>query len=130
MSSKPLSAASLRFQITSLEGGASAPPSLGPCAKKRVVCTLVHPEHGRWVGTNDVRRPQDRCPREPGEGYGPCILVCDQPAHAEVDALKQAGDRAKGAVAYLEGIGRVCSDCQQALAQAGVLGVVFEAPPP
>ena len=101
---------------------------MGPCAKKRVKFTLVTRCGMRFIGTNDCRRPQLTCPREPGEGYGKCRTICDQPAHAEMVALARAGQRARGAIGFLEGIGRVCIECQAALDAAGVRSVVFGSP--
>ncbi len=101
---------------------------LGPCAKKRVVFTLVTREGDRFIGTNDCLTPVDNCPREPGEGYAKCLTVCSQPAHAEVAALDLAGERARGAVGFLEGIDHVCDHCQSAIYAAGVMAVVFDGP--
>jgi cytidine deaminase len=33
-----------------------------------------------------------RCPRQPDEGYLPCVNVCRQPFHAEVAAIMKAMD--------------------------------------
>lgn len=102
---------------------------MGPCAKKRVVCTLVTPTGERFVGTNDCRRPQDSCPRLPGEGYQKCKDICWQPGHAEEIALAFARERAEGATAYLEGIDHYCKECQRKLIEAGVLILKFGPPP-
>lgn len=101
----------------------------GPCAKKRVVFTLVTRDGDRFVGTNDCLTPVAVCPREPGEGYDLCVICCSQPGHAEVVALELAGDRARGAVGFLEGIDHVCDHCQAALDPAGVMAVVYGAAP-
>lgn len=90
------------------------------CVKKHVTCVLVA-ENGSWiVGTNFCRNPQDVCPREPWEGYDKCSTICRQVGHAEEIALMDAGDRAKGARAYILGIGHVCRNCQEKLFAAGV----------
>lgn len=73
-----------------------------------------------FTGTNDCRNPQPSCPRLPGEGYEKCKSICDQEGHAEEIALKAAGDKAKGAIAELEGIGYFCKQCQLKLFAAGV----------
>lgn len=103
--------------------------TLGPCAKVRVRCTLIAADGRVWVGENDCRNPQPVCPREPGEGYAKCKSICDQPGHAEEMALAQAGEAARGAVAYVEHK-RVCAGCQAALAAAGVREWRLGPPPP
>ena len=92
----------------------------GPCAKKHVVCTIATPFGKEFVGTNECRNPQAVCPREPGEGYEKCRSVCQQDGHAEIVALRLAGEEARGAVAYISHH-RVCHECQDALRDAGVL---------
>ena len=97
--------------------------ALGLCAKKRVVCVLIKDGLVIGVGANDVRRPQEVCPRLPGEGYEKCRTVCDQPAHAEVAAIRDAlcrGHAVSGAKAWVHGIRHVCSACQASLAACGV----------
>lgn len=74
-------------------------------------------------------RPQERCPRLPGEGYAKCKDICWQPGHAEEVALELAGDNARRATAYLEGINYYCKSCQVKLITAGVLALKFGAPP-
>ena len=101
----------------------------GPCAKKRVACTIVAADGQRYVGTNDCVTPQSVCPRLPGEGYEKCASVCRQPGHAEVMALEAAGEAAHGSLAWIEGIGHVCCDCEAALDDAGVLAWALGAPP-
>lgn len=98
------------------------------CAKVRVKCTLVLENGQRIVGYNDCLNPQLVCPRSPDEGYDKCQTICHQPAHAEVAALKIAGQHAKGATAYVEHK-RVCDSCAQALQDAGVKRVVLGPPP-
>lgn len=79
-----------------------------------------------FTGTNDCRNPQPSCPRLPGEGYEKCKTICDQEGHAEEIALKAAGDKAKGAIASLEGIGHYCKNCQIKLFAAGVISLTTE----
>lgn len=67
----------------------------GPCAKRVVTATLVTPTGERVQSTNFCYNPQKTCPRdaagyESGEGYHLCEEICDQPAHAEVNALVHA----------------------------------------
>lgn len=106
--------------------------ALGPCAKVRVFCTLVHPDGRRWVGENVVRNPQEVCPRAElprRTGYDRCQTVCDQVGHAEVVALQAAGPDAAGCTAYVENRDYVCRECQSALVAAGVRTFVLGGPP-
>lgn len=96
------------------------------CAKQLVIAVIVDPDGREWVGTNAVDRPQRACPRLAGEGYAKCSDVCRQPAHAEIAALRLAGENARGATMYLYGHTYVCTDCGLALARAGISGVVFK----
>ena len=98
---------------------------MGPCAKTVVTCVLQLASGPIVVGRNDCFRPQSSCPREPGEGYTKCHSICHQPYHAEVAALFKArqrygADAARGAKAFIHGIGHVCRECQEALFSAGV----------
>lgn len=108
------------------------PRKAGVCARLQVRATLVALD-GRWfVGTNGVRHPQEVCPSEgsPSEDrYAPCWNVCQQPAHAEVSAIKLAGDAARGATIYLEGHIAPCRYCQAAADAAGVVQIIVGAPP-
>lgn len=90
------------------------------CAKKRVICTIVTEEGERIVGENYCEAPQKVCPRLPNEDYLKCRIICKQSGHAETVALKLAGEKAKGATAYIEGHTHACRDCQEALYGAGV----------
>jgi hypothetical protein len=90
------------------------------CAKKQVKCTLILKDGSSITGTNDCNNPQEKCPRLPREGYSKCISICQQEGHAEDMALKQAKDKAKDAIAIIQGIDNVCKDCQRKLFEAGV----------
>jgi deoxycytidylate deaminase len=91
------------------------------CAKKHVTCVLVTPYGEKFVGTNKCLAPQDHCPREPWEGYEKCTTICRQVGHAEEVALLEAKEKAKGARAFIHGIGHVCRVCQEKLFGAGVI---------
>lgn len=106
----------------------NATSKIGKCAKKHVICTLVTPDGQRFTGTNGCRRPQENCPRLPGEDYAKCKAICWQLGHAEEIALERAGDKACGATAYLEGIDHYCKPCQRKLIDAGVLILKFGEP--
>jgi deoxycytidylate deaminase len=104
----------------------------GPCAKQTVTATIVAVDGNAFVATNSVRNPQPSCPRAgmaSGQGYELCRNVCDQEGHAEINALRKAGESAAGATLYLEGHYYVCDDCHVALAAAGVTEVVFGSAP-
>lgn len=98
------------------------------CAKTTVRCTLVTPDGQRFVGSNWCASPQPVCPRAPGEDYQKCKTVCRQQGHAEVDALRLAGDAAKGAHAYVEGHTYACQNCQEELFGAGVAALSIGVP--
>lgn len=105
---------------------------IGPCAKQRVTCTLVHPDGRRWVGENACANAQPTCPRAgmaTGQGYELCASVCQQLGHAEVVALGRAGRDARSCTAYVEGHTYACDPCRRALYVAGVHDVVIGAPP-
>lgn len=101
----------------------------GPCAKRRVVCVIEQgAQHFR--GENDCENPQPTCPRTPGEGYEKCQTICQQGEHAEVKALKAAGDRAQDAIARIWGHYYICEPCGRALQAAGIHSITLylEAP--
>ena len=100
------------------------------CAKLVVTCTIVTPDHWRFVGRNDCDNPQPTCPRAPGEGYEKCASICQQHGHAEEVALHLADEYAIGARAYIEGHTHVCRNCQQVLTAAGVKSFTIGPPPP
>lgn len=91
------------------------------CAKKVVRCVIVTKEGKAYFGENNCLNPQEKCPREPGEGYEKCTSICQQTGHAEINALKRASvDNLGGATAYLIGHHHYCRACQLALFSAGV----------
>lgn len=91
----------------------------GPCAKQRVYCTITI--NGRkYEGENDCANPQSVCPREPGEGYEKCKSICQQSGHAEIQALKAAGEFATGSIVVIKGHHYICNDCGIAMKNAGI----------
>jgi tRNA(Arg) A34 adenosine deaminase TadA len=95
------------------------------CRKRPVVAVLVTPSSEVFIGGNRITRPQPVCPRnkqgfEDGEGWHLCKEMCGQNAHAEIDALNQAGEKARGGTLYLIGHWTACDDCAGALAEHGV----------
>lgn len=94
----------------------------GACAKQ-VVVAIIKNNNKYWIGTNKCRTPQKICPRgylPPGEGYDICKNVCHQDAHAEINALKDAGEEAKGGILYLIGNNRICKECAAALKKSEI----------
>lgn len=111
-----------------------AEPARGPCAKQRVVATIVTSDGRQFTGENDCLNPQNFCVRDErglgtGEGYELCKEVCQQTDHAEINAIKAAGKAAKGSVMYIEGHTYACEPCRAAMVRAGVIGYRFSAPP-
>jgi hypothetical protein len=102
----------------------------GPCAKTRVRCTLVTADGEYIVGENWCANPQAACPRALGEGYEKCKSTCQQEGHAEAVAVRLAGEKSKGARAFLEGHTYACMDCQHALFGAGVVSLSIGPPNP
>lgn len=102
------------------------------CAKQTVTATIITADGLRFVGTNFASSPQPACPRgdmPSGQGYELCVSVCQQRAHAEVNAIAEAGEQARGAVLYLEGHSYACAACTAACAAAGVVEIIVAAPP-
>lgn len=91
----------------------------GPCAKRQVICIITNNGQS-FEGENDCANPQITCPREPGESFEKCKSICQQSGHAEIQALKLAGDLAIGGEAVLTGITYICKPCGSALKNAGV----------
>ncbi len=89
---------------------------------------------GEWWGSGIQRRygmdrkvfslfNVGRWTRAPGEGYEKCQSICQQAGHAEAEAVKAAGEAARGATAYLWGHYWMCEPCGRALREAGVISV-------
>ncbi len=107
------------------------PPNAGPCRKQTVTATIVAPDGQQFSATNWTACPQARCPREgmaTGAGYELCRDVCKQPGHAEINAVKLAGDKARGGVMFIEGHTYACEPCIEAAKKAGIVEIRFEAP--
>jgi len=96
----------------------------GPCAKLRVRCIIVGETGTMYAGENDCANPQPACPRAPGEGYEKCQTICQQAGHAEIEALKVAGDDARNGEAHVYGHYYACEPCARALRDAGVRTIV------
>lgn len=102
-----------------------------PCLKQVVKATVVSQDGSRFEGTNFVRVKVSECPRKDlptGMGYILCREICQQSAHAEINALALAGEKAQGALLYVEGHHYACSDCQEAARRAGIKQIIFGKP--
>lgn len=105
----------------------------GPCVKQVVTATIITPDGRRYVGRNDCNNAQKTCPRADmptGMGYELCRDICQQPGHAEIQALAAAGDAdLSESSLYLEGHTYVCAPCMQAVAARGVILIEIGSPP-
>lgn len=104
----------------------------GPCAKQITRATIIALDGSRYVGENVCLNPQLACPRggmPTGVGYELCSSVCRQTGHAEVNAVRAAGEAARGGTLYLEGHSYACEPCKAAVAAAGIVEIVIGAPP-
>lgn len=102
------------------------------CARQVVTATLIAADGRRFIGRNDCENPQQVCPRgdmPTGVGYELCASICRQGAHAEVAAIRIAGDAARDAVIYLQGHTYACGACLDAARCVGAR-IEIGAPPP
>lgn len=81
------------------------------CAKVEVRSLLQGASGRFYQGSNRCERPQKTCPRLPGEDYEKCHTICKQECHAEVDAIQQAGEDARGGTMWV-GYHYVCDKCK------------------
>lgn len=74
------------------------------------------------MGENHCYTPQEICPRKDGEGYEKCKSVCNQPGHAEEQALNawKRTQKDEPRTAILEGHSYFCHSCIQQLRKIGV----------
>lgn len=108
------------------------PTGTGVCAKQEVKATLIALNGIRYYGSNYCLTPQQICPRgdlPSGVGYEMCKGVCNQPAHAEVNAIYAAGRDKVGSTIYVEGHTFACESCKQAARDAGVVEIIIGEPP-
>jgi deoxycytidylate deaminase len=104
---------------------------VGPCARRVVTATVVKGD-AKYVSTNFCRNAQEICPRGDAPsmvGYDKCRDICDQPGHAETNALMLAGEDACGSTLYLEGHTFICDNCLKAIKEAGVKNMVIRQKP-
>lgn len=104
------------------------PEGAGPCAKQTVAVLVVGRSGTRYLATNYTFNPQPVCPRgdmPTGVGYHLCKEVCQQPGHAEINALILAGEDAMGGRMVISGHTYACESCQGAARRAGVVKIEF-----
>lgn len=103
------------------------------CAKQVVRATVRTPKGMHFVATNHVAHvPDGGCPRtgmSTGHGYDLCRSVCGQEGHAEINVLRLAGTKARGATLFLEGHTYACEACLRAADEAGIVEIVIGPPP-
>lgn len=95
------------------------------CRGRHVVAILACVDGSWQVGSNGVRQQQPVCPRQVGQfgrgrGWELCAAICNQPGHAEQQAVAAAGSAAHGATLLLFGHDTICPACRAVLDQAGV----------
>lgn len=92
------------------------------CAKQ-ITIAIIENNGEYWLGTNWCATPQKKCPRgdmPSGQGYEICKNICHQTGHAEENAIKEAGKKAKGGTLYLIGHTRCCDNCKSLIEKAGI----------
>lgn len=101
------------------------------CAKKRVTAVLTISNGSQYHGSNDCLSPQEKCPRLPSEGYKKCESVCQQPSHAEIDAINQC--LADGYFPHnghmIVNHHRVCDNCQDVMTAYEITWTCTESKP-
>lgn len=61
-----------------------------------------------------------------GDGYELCKSVCRQRGHAEIQAIRIAGDKAIGGKAEISGHSYACDGCKNALTDAGIVDILIK----
>ena len=97
------------------------------CAKLTTTAIIINGDKV-FVGSNHCGNPQTTCPRDEqgyktGEGYHLCKDICQQGAHAEVDACMKAGEHAKGGTLILMGHYYCCDNCIKVMEEHGIESV-------
>ena len=108
------------------------PTGTHDCLKQVVIATIITPNGRRFVSSNYINNNPTSCPRgdlPSGVGYELCKSICNQSAHAEVNALKLAGSESKGSKLYFEGHSYACEPCKKAASEAGIIEIIISAPP-
>jgi deoxycytidylate deaminase len=102
-----------------------------PCLKQSVYA-MIEIGDKKVFGTNKmINNEVKECPRDiqgyvSGAGYHLCKDICQQEAHAEIDALKNAktlGVDVAGGKLTLVGHTYCCNNCKTAMVSAGITEV-------
>ena len=103
------------------------------CAKRNVIAVLQsrNCEEDFLMASNECNNPQDVCPREDGEDYTKCRTICQQSGHAETEVLKLVKSWMDLTYYDLTIIGhdRMCPECTNAIADAGIINITFKPRP-
>ena len=98
------------------------------CLKQTTVAIIMKDKKLIAVGSNHINSKIKECPRKgmgTGVGYNLCQQICGQENHAEVDACKNAGERAKGADLYLIGHYYACYNCTYLMKIMGIKRLIL-----
>ncbi|XCN74153.1 MAG: hypothetical protein Q3M24_05205 [Candidatus Electrothrix aestuarii] len=92
------------------------------CAKQTVIAIIINGDD-IFIGSNWCRKPQKFCPRKnskTGTRHDLCKTICMQDAHAEVNACRSAGKKAKGGKLFLLGHSYFCDNCKHVMEASGI----------
>lgn len=97
-----------------------------PCLKQSVKALIVTLQGEQIFGSNHINNIITSCPRveqgcKTGEGYQLCKDICNQGAHAEVDAIIQAQKQnisITGGTLYLVNHYYCCENCLSSMKEA------------
>lgn len=101
------------------------------CLKQRVNAVIVSKDNQIVFGTNNINNKVDCCPRansKSGEDYHFCKDVCNQNAHAEVDAINNALKNnidINEATLYLIGHTYCCNNCLENLKKYNITNIII-----
>lgn len=105
-----------------------------PCPKREVIASIITKNKEMVMGTNYITNIfVTECHRvkrgyKRGEGWHLCKDICQQPAHAEINAIREANRRGydlKGATLFLQGHNYICDDCAKCIEGYGVAEVII-----
>lgn len=101
------------------------------CLKQRVNAIIVTKDNYIIFGTNNINNKIDICPRansKSGEDYHFCKDICNQNAHAEVDAINNALKNnidINDATLYLIGHTYCCNNCLDNLNKYNIKNIII-----
>lgn len=101
------------------------------CLKQRVNAIIVTKDNYIIFGTNNINNKIDICPRansKSGEDYHFCKDICNQNAHAEVDAINNALKNnidINDSTLYLIGHTYCCNNCLENLNKYNIKNIII-----